>query len=151
MLNMLLSFFTWFGGVVQSLSHDLLFVNPWMAARQASLSFTVSQSLLQVMSIELMKASNYLILCLQSFPASRSFPINQLFASGDQSTGTAVSATVLPMNIQGWFPLGLTGLISLQSKGVVFSSTTVQKHQFFGAQPSIWSNSHICTWLLEKP
>ena len=83
--------------------------------------------------------------CLQSFPASGSFPVSQLFASGGQSIETSASASVLPMNIQGWFPLGLTGLISLQSKGFsrVFSNTTVEKHQFFSAQPSIWSNSHM--------
>ena len=88
---------------------------------------------------------------LQSFPASESFPMSRLFASGDQSIGA--SASVLPMYIQGWFPLGLTGLISLLSKGLsrVFSNTIVQKHQFFSVQPSLWSNSHICTWLLEKP
>ena len=82
--------------------------------------------------------------CLQSFPASGSFPMSWLFASGGQHTGASVSATVLPMNIERWFPLGWTGLISLQSKGLsrVFSNTTVQKHQFFGAQPSLWSNSH---------
>ena len=91
--------------------------------------------------------------CSQSFPGSRSFPKSCLFASGGQSIGASASATVLPMNIQGWFSLGLTGLISLLSKGLsrVFSSTTVRKHQFFSAQPSLWSNSHICTWLLEKP
>ena len=90
---------------------------------------------------------------LQSFPASGSFPISQFFASGGQSIWVSASASVLPMNIQDWFPLGLTGLISLQSKGLsrVFSNTTVQKHQFFGTQPSLWSNSHIHTWLLEKP
>ena len=89
----------------------------------------------------------------QSFPASGSFPMNQLFTSGGQNTGASSSASVFLMNIQGWFPLGLTGLISLQSKGLsrVFSSTTVQKHQFFGAQPSLWSNSYIHIWLLEKP
>ena len=88
--------------------------------------------------------------CPQSFPASGSVPISQLFASGGQSVGA--SASVLSMNIQGLFPLGLSGLISLQSRGLsrVFSSTTVQKHQFFSAQPSFWSNSHIRTWLLEK-
>ena len=88
---------------------------------------------------------------LQSFPASGSFPVSQFFTSCGQSIGS--SASVLPVNIQGWFPLGLTGLISLLSKGLlkVFSSTTVQKHQFFGAQPSLWSNSHIHTWLLEEP
>ena len=88
--------------------------------------------------------------CHQSFPASGSFPVSWLFASGSQSNGA--SASVLPMNIQGWFPSGLTGMISLQSKGLsrVFSITTVWKHQFFSAQPSLWSNSHIHTWLLEK-
>ena len=81
------------------------------------------------------------------------FPMSQLFTSGGQSIGASVSASVLPMNIQDWFPLWLTGLISLQSKGLsrVFSNTTVQKHQFFGAQLSLRSNSHIHTWLLEKP
>ena len=89
--------------------------------------------------------------CPESFPASGSFPVSQLFASSGQSVGA--SASVLPIHIQGWFPLGLTSLIILLSKGLsrVFSNTTVQKHQFFGAQPSLWSNSHICTWLLEKP
>jgi len=91
--------------------------------------------------------------CLQSFPASGSFPVSRLFASGGQSIGASASASVLSMNIQSWFPLGFTDLISLVSKGLsrVFSNTTVQKHQFFGTQPSLWSNSHICTWLLEKP
>ena len=91
--------------------------------------------------------------CLQSFPASGSFPVNWLFASGGQSIGASASASILPMNIQGWFPLGLTGLIFLQSKGLsrVFSSTIMRKHQFLGAQPSLWSNSHVGTWLLEKP
>ena len=91
--------------------------------------------------------------CLQSFPASETFPMSWLFIAGGQSIGVSTSASVLPMKIQDWFPLGLTGLISLQSKGLskVFSNATVQKHQFFGAQPSLWSNSHIHTWLLEKP
>ena len=86
--------------------------------------------------------------CLQSFPAPESFPMSRLFSSSGQSI--RASASSLPMNIQGWCLLGLTGLISLQSKGCsrVFSSTTVWKHQFFSAQPSLWSNSHICTWLL---
>ena len=90
---------------------------------------------------------------LQSFPASGSFPMSQFFASGGQSIGVSASASNLPMNIQDWFPLGWTGWISLQSKGLsrVFSNTTVQKHQFFGALLSLWSNSHIHTWLLEKP
>ena len=90
--------------------------------------------------------------CLQSFPASMSFAMSWLFASGGQSIGASTSASVLPVNIQGWFPLKLIGLISLQSKGLsrVFSSTTVQKYQLFGPQPSIWPNSHICAWPLEK-
>ena len=81
--------------------------------------------------------------CPQSFPASGSFPLNQLFTSGGQRIGASASASVLPMNIQGWFPLGLTDLISLLSKGLsrVFSSTTVQKHQFVSTVPSLWSNS----------
>ena len=89
--------------------------------------------------------------CSQSFSASGSFPMSRLFESGGQSIGA--SASVLPMNIYGWFPLGLTDLISLLSKGLsrVFSSTTVWKHQFFGAQPSLRSSSHIRTWLLAKP
>ena len=84
--------------------------------------------------------------CLKSSPASESFPMSRLFTTGGQSIGA--SAWVLPITIQDWFPLGLTGLISLQSKGLsrAFSNTTV--HQFFGTQPSLWSNSHICKWLL---
>ena len=91
--------------------------------------------------------------CLQSFPASGSFLMSQLFTSGGQSIGASASASVLPMNIQDWFPLGLTGLISLQCKGFsrVFFNTTAEKHPFFGAQLSLWSNSHSHTWLLEKP
>ena len=82
--------------------------------------------------------------CLQSFPASGSFPVSWSFTSGGQSIRASALASVLPVNIQGWFPLGLTGLISLLSKGLsrVFSSTTVRKHQFFGAQPSLWYTSH---------
>ena len=88
--------------------------------------------------------------CLQYFPATGSLPVSWLFTSDSQSFGA--SASVLPMNIQDWFPLGLTGLISLQSKGLsrVFSNTTVQKHQFLSAWPSLWSNTHIHTWPLEK-
>ena len=94
--------------------------------------------------------------CLQSFPASRSFPMSRLFIPSGQSIRASASASVLPMNIQGWFPVGLIGLISLQSKRLsrVFSSTTIWKHQFFSAQPSLWSNSRTLgshTWLLEKP
>ena len=91
--------------------------------------------------------------CPQSFPESGSFPMSQLFTSGGQSTGVSASASVLPMNTQDWSHLGWTGRISLQSKGLsrVFSNTTVQKHQFFGAQFSSQSNCHIHTWPLEKP
>ena len=91
--------------------------------------------------------------CPQSLPVSESFPVSQLFTWGGQSTGVSASASFLPKNTQGWSPLGWTGWISLQSKGLsrVFSNTTIQKHQFFGAQPSSQSNSHIHTWLLEKP
>ena len=90
--------------------------------------------------------------CLQSFPALGFFLMSRLFATGGQSIGASASASVLPKNIQDWYPLGLTSLISLLFKGFsrVFSNTTVQKHQFFGAQPSLWSNSHIRTWLLGK-
>jgi len=96
------------------------------------------------MSIESMMLSNHLILCPQSFPASESLPTS-LSRLGGQSIGASASASVLPMSVQGCFPLGLTGLISLQSKRLsrVFSSTTIQKHQFFSIQPSLWSNSHI--------
>ena len=125
-------------------SHVCLFVTPWTAVYQASLSFTISLSLLKFMPTESVMPTNHLILChllflLPSiFPSIRVFSMSQLFASGGQSIGASVSASVLPMNIQGWFPSGWTGLISLQSKGLtrVFSNTTVQKHQFFGAQPS---------------
>ena len=90
--------------------------------------------------------------CLQSLLASGSFQMSWLFASGGQSIGASASASVHPKNIQGWFPLGWTDLTSLQSKGLSrdFSIVTVQKHQFFGIQPSLWFNSHILTWLLEK-
>ena len=130
---------------VQSLSRVQLFVTPCTAACQASLSFTISRSLLKFTSIELMMSSNHLIVtffsCLQSFPLSGSFPVSQLLTSGGQSIGA--SASVLPVNIQGWFPLGLSGLKSLQSKGLsrVFFSTTAGKHQFFCAQLSLWSDS----------
>ena len=141
--------------VVQSLSHVQAFATPWTTACQASLS---SQTFLRLMSVELVILSNHLIychslLCLQSLPASGSFPLSQIFASGGQSTGVSASAPVLSMNIQGWYPLGLTGWIPLQSKELsrVFHNTTVQKHQFFSAQPSLWSSCHIQTWPLGKP
>ena len=111
------------------------------------------------MSIELVIPSNHLtlfcpLLLLPSvFPASGSFLMCQLFTSGSQSIGVSASASVLPKSSQGWFPLGLTSLISFQSKGLsrLFSNTTVQEHHFFSAQPSLWFSSHIHTWLLEKP
>ena len=116
-------------------------------------------SFLKLMSTDLVMPSNHLILltpfssCLQSFLASGCIPRSQFFPSGGQSIGASASASVLPRNIQDWFPFRFTDLISLQSKGLsrVSSSTTVRKHQFFGTQPPVWSNSHICTWLLEKP
>ena len=91
--------------------------------------------------------------CLQSFPASGSFPMSCFFASGGQSTGVSASASVLPNNIKGCFLLGLAGLIFLLSEGLsrVFSSTAIRKHQFFGALPSLWTSSHISTWQLGKP
>ena len=141
---------------VQSLSCVWFFVTPWTAAFQAPLSHYLN--LLKFLSIELVMLSNSLILChllplLPSiFQHQGVFAKNQLFISGGQSIRVSVSARVLPMNIQGWFPLGLTSLISLQSKGLsrVFSRTTIQNHQFFNTQPSLCSNSHISTWLLEK-
>ena len=137
--------------VVQPLSCVWFFVTPWTVAHQAPLSSTISWSLLKLMPIELVILSNHLTLCwpLQSFPASGSFPMSWLFASGGQSTGVSASASVLPINIQDCFLLGLIGLISLQSKepSRFFSKTTVQKHHFFGAQLSLWSNSHIHKWL----
>ena len=145
--------------VVHFLSCASLFVTPWTAACQASLSFTISWSLLKLMSIELVMPSNHFVVChppsscLQSFLASESFPMSQLFASGGQSIEASASESVLSMNIQDWFSLGWTGQISLPSKGLtrVFSSTTVQKHQFFSTQPALWSNSHIHTRLPENP
>ena len=144
--------------VIQLPSHVLLFLTPWTAAYQAPLSITISHSLLKSTSIDSVMLANHLICppissCPQSFPASGSFPISWFFASGGQIAGASASALVLPKNIQGWFPLGLTGLISLQARGLsrVFSSITIGKHQFFGAQPSSWSSSYNCTRLLEKP
>ena len=135
----------------------LTLCDPWTAACQASLSFTISRNLLKLMSIvrwyhpTISSSVVPFFSHPQSFPAWGSFPMSQIFTSGGQSIGT--SASVLPTNTQDWFPLGLTGLISLLSKGLsrVFSNTTIQKHQFFGAQLSLLSNSHIHTWLLEKP
>ena len=129
---------------VQSLSRVGLFATPWNAACQASLSITNSQSLVNscllsswchpTISSSVVPFSS----CLHFFPASGSFPMSQFFTSGGQSIGVSASASVLPMNIQDWFSLGLTGWISLQSKGLsrVLSNTTVQKHQFFSPQLS---------------
>ena len=142
--------------VVQSPSCVWLFATPCTAAHQASLSFNISQSLLKLMSIESMMLFNHLILCgpllscLQFFPASGSFSNESALCISGESIGASASASVLSMNLWGWFLLGLTGLISLQSSGLsrVFSSTTIQKHWFLCAQLSLWSNSHIGTWLL---
>ena len=137
---------------VQSLSRVQLFVTPGLPVFHHLLK-------LKFMSIKSVVPSNHLIRCCSLllppafFPSIRSlFQWVGLFISG-QSIGASVSASVLSMDIQGWFPLGLTGLISLQSKGLlrVFSSTTFGRHQFFGAQPSPLPSSHIRTWLLEKP
>ena len=130
-------------------------LTPWTIARQASLSITNSQSPPKPMSIESVMPVSVircrpLLLCPQSFPASGSFPMSQLFASGGQSIGVSASTSVLPMNTQDWSPLGWTSWISLQSKEFK-SQTSVQKHQFFGVQPSSQSNSPIHTWPLEKP
>jgi len=134
----------WYSTLVPSLSRVWLFVTPWTATCQASLSFTIFWSLLKLVSIELMRLSNYLMLCTSlssclNLSQHQSFPMSQCFASGGQSIGASASASVFPMNTQGWFPLELTGWISLQSKGLsrVFFSTTVWKHQFFSAQPSL--------------
>ena len=129
---------------------------PWTAVCQDPLSSTISWSLLKcplswwchpIISSSVTPFSS----CVQSFPPSGSIPMTWLFASSGQSIGA--SASVLPMNIQRWLRLEMTLLISLQSKGLsrVFSSTTIRKHQFFGAQPSLWTSSHIHTWLIETP
>ena len=136
-----------FGGLqfisVQLLSHVQLFVTPWTAARQASLSITNSRSLIKLMFIDLVMPSNHLILCrpllLPSiFTSIRVWSSKLVLPTGGQTIGVWASAPVLPMNIQDWFPLGWTHWI-LQFKGLsrVFSNTTVQKHQFFGAQLSL--------------
>ena len=145
-------------GSVQSLSRVRLFVIPWTAALQASLSITNSWSLLKLMP-KLMSlhqlchptisfSDALFSFCPQSFPALGTFPINRLFASGDQNTGVSALASVLPMSIQGGFPLRLTGLISLLSSrpSGVFSSITVRRHQFFGTLPSLQFPSHNPTW-----
>ena len=144
---------------VQSISRVRLFVTPWIAARQASLSITNSQSSLRRTSIKSMLPSSHLILgrpllfLPPILPASESFPMSQLFTWDGQSTGVSAVSSFLPKKSQGWSPLEWTYWISLQSKGLsrVFSNTAVQKHQFFGAQLSSQSNSHIHTLPLEKP
>ena len=136
--------------LVQSLGCVQLSVTPWTAAHQASLSLTISCSLLKLMSIESVMPSNHLILCrplllLPSiFPRLGSFPMSRLFASDGQSIGVSALTLILPVSIQIWFPLRLTSLISLQTKVFlrVFSSATIWKHQFFGIQPSLWPTSH---------
>ena len=136
---------------LKSLSHFQLFVTPQTIAHQTHLSYTISWSLFKFMSIESVMLSNHLILCCllfflpSIFPSIRVFSKSWLFASGGQNIGPLASASVLPMNIQGWFPLEWTGLISLQSKEPrVFFNTTIRKHQFFGTQLPSWSSSHNC-------
>ena len=145
-------------------SHVWLFAclqpcNPWTTARQAPVSITNSWSFLKLMSIELVMPSNHLILCRPllllpkgwPFPASGSFLMTQFFTPCGQSIGASAPASVLPMNTQGLFTLRLTGLISFSPRDSQESSnTTAQKHQFFSAQLSLWSNSHDHTGLLEK-
>ena len=130
---------------VQLLSHVRLFATPWTAVHQASLSITNSWSLFKLMSIASVLPSNHLILCHplllppSTFPSIRVFSNESVLHTGGQSTGVSASASVFPMDIQDWFPLEWTGLISLQSKGLsrVFSNSIVQKHQFFGIQLSL--------------
>ena len=137
------------------MAQSCLTVGPWTAAHQASLFFTTSWSLLKLNVHWVSDATQPsqpvtpFSSCPQFFPASGSFPTSQLFESGGQRSGVSASASVFPVNIQDWFP---SGLIFLQSMGLsrVFSSTTVQQHQFFSIQPSLWSNSHTHTWLLGK-
>ena len=137
---------------VELLSSVWRFVTSWTAARQASLSITNARRLLKLMSIELVMPSYHLILCrplllLPSiFPTSGCYPVSQFFASDGQTIGASASASVFSMNIRDWFPLWLTGLISLQSKDSQKSSPKLQlKHQFFGNHLSLQSNSHIHT------
>ena len=161
-VNLLLTMsFLWqllpFAVVVQLLSHVQLFATPGTTACHASLSITNSRSLLKCMSSQSMMPYNHLILCyplllLTSFFLSiRVFSRESALPMWWPIYWNFRFSINFPMNIQGWFPLGLTSWISLQSKGLSnISNTTVWKSQFFGAQPSLWSNSHIHTWLLEK-
>ena len=129
------------------------FVPPWITPYQASLSITNSCTWGRWCHPAISSSVVPFSSCPQSLPASWAFPLSQFFAWGGQSIGVSASESVLPMNTQVWSPLGWTGWISLQSKGLarVFSNTTVQKHQFFSTQLSSQSNSHIHTWPLEKP
>ena len=139
------------------LSHVRLFVTPWPVAHQASLSFTVSQSLFKLMSIKSVMPSNHLILCHPLlllpliFPSIKVFS-NELALHIRWPKYWSFNFSISPSNIQNWFPLGLMGFISLLSKGLsrVFSNTTIQKHQSFSTESSLWSYSHIHTWPLEK-
>ena len=145
--------------IVQSLSCVQLFAPPWTAAHQACLfllspgacsnSCPLSRWCHPTISSSVTPFSS----CLQSFPGSGSFPTSWLFTSGGQSIGASASVSVLQINTQDWFSLGWTDWISLESKWFsrVFFNTTVQKHPFFSVQPSLWSNTHIHIWLLEKP
>ena len=143
--------------LTQLLSHVWFFVTPWHARFPcASLIPGVCSSscpLSQWFHPTILSSVVAFSLHSQSFPASGSFPVSWLFRSYGQNVGASASASVFPVNIQDWFPLGLTGWISLLSKGLssVFFSTTIWKHQFLGTQLSLWSNSHIQTRLLEKP
>ena len=145
--------------VVQSPSCVWLFATPWTIACQASLSFTIDWSLPTFMSFALVMPSSHLILwcpllLLPSvFPSIRTFPMSWLFTPGNQNTGASASASALPLSIQGWFPLRLTGLISLLSRGLlgVFSSTTGWRHQFSGILPSLLSSFLNHTWPLGRP
>ena len=137
--------------VVQLLSHFQLFATLWTAVRQAPLGVCSDSCPLIWWCYLTISSSATPFFCLQFFPASGSFPISQLFVSGDQSIGASTS--ILPMNIPDWFPLLLTGWSpwSPRDSSRIFYNTIIWKHQFFGTQPSLWSNSHIHIWLLEKP
>ena len=140
--------------VVQLLSHAWLFASPWSAAHQAPLSFAISWSLFKLMSIKSVMPSNQLILCRSLLFLPSVFPSIRVFSNESAlHIRWPKYQSFQWIFIQYWFPLGLTGLISLQSKELsrVFSNISVRKHQFFGGQPSSWSKSHIHTWLLEKP
>ena len=147
-------FLFWIVFVVQSLSHARLFVtHGWQYARLPCPSVSGGCSNSCALSWWWYPLSPSSLPVLNPFQHLGLFLMSPFFASGGQNIGIWVSASIFLMNIQGWFPLGWTGWISLQSKGLsrVFSNTTVQKHQFFSTQPSLWSNPHIHTWLLEKP